>query len=118
MGERQRFVLYVLICLEVGIFLMIVPWLAIWERNYFLEAYPALGPIFLDPVFRGGVAGLGLGNIYLGLREVFDRSQVSSHGGIGDVELSFQIDAQQSVCDGKEIHPSEPQPLVMRHNRS
>lgn len=73
MGERQWFVLYVLVCLEVGIFLALVPWSAIWERNYFLEAYPSLRPMLLAPAFRGAVAGLGLANIYLGLNEVVRR---------------------------------------------
>ena len=69
MGSRQWFLLYVLICLEVGVFLLLVPWSAIWERNYFLQAYPALGKLILDPMFRGAVSGLGVANIYLGLNE-------------------------------------------------
>ena len=73
MGSRQWFLLYVLICLEVGIFLILVPWSAIWERNYFLEAYPALGALVLDPMFRGAVSGLGVANIYLGLHEFIGR---------------------------------------------
>ncbi len=73
MGDRQWFILYVLGCLEVGIFLALVPWSAIWERNYFLEAYPSLQSVVLAPTFRGAVAGLGLANIYLGLNEVLGR---------------------------------------------
>ncbi len=52
MGDRQWFVLYVLVCLEVGFFLMLVPWSAIWERNYFLEAFPDLRPVLLSPTLR------------------------------------------------------------------
>ena len=59
MVDRQWFVLYVLICLEVGVFLVFVPWSAIWERNYFLENYPRLRPILLSPALRGAVCGLG-----------------------------------------------------------
>jgi hypothetical protein len=81
MGERQWFVLYVLVCLEVGIFLALVPWSAIWERNYFLEVYPTLRPIVLAPAFRGAVAGLGLGNIYLGLHEIIGRFRGSPSEG-------------------------------------
>jgi hypothetical protein len=73
MGDRQWFILYVVVCLEVGIFLILVPWSAIWERNYFLEAYPSLREILLSPAFRGAVAGLGLANIYMGLSEVLNR---------------------------------------------
>jgi hypothetical protein len=73
MGDRQWFILYVVVCLEVGIFLILVPWSAIWERNYFLEAYPSLRAILLSPTLRGAVAGLGLANIYMGLIEVLNR---------------------------------------------
>jgi hypothetical protein len=61
------------VCLEVGIFLTLVPWSAIWERNYFLEAYPSLRSILLAPALRGAVAGLGLANIYMGLTELLNR---------------------------------------------
>jgi hypothetical protein len=73
MGDRQWFILYVVVCLEVGIFLTLVPWSAIWERNYFLEAYPSLRSILLAPALRGAVAGLGLANIYMGLTELLNR---------------------------------------------
>jgi hypothetical protein len=73
MGDRQWFVLYILICLEVGIFLLLVPWSVIWERNYFLQVYPELRPILLDPTFRGAISGLGVANIYIVLHEVMER---------------------------------------------
>lgn len=78
MGNRQWFVLYVLVCLEVGFFLMLVPWSAIWERNYFLEAFPELRPILLSPTLRGAVCGLGLANIYLGVTEILNRLRQAS----------------------------------------
>jgi len=78
MGDRQWFVLYVLICLEVGVFLLLVPWSVIWERNYFLQAYPALSDVVLNPMFRGAVSGLGVANIYIGLNEVIGRKARSS----------------------------------------
>ncbi len=77
MGDRQWFILYVVVCLEVGIFLTLVPWSAIWERNYFLEAYPTLRAFLLAPALRGAVAGLGLANIYMGLSEVLNRKRRS-----------------------------------------
>jgi hypothetical protein len=73
--SRQWFVLYVVVCLEVGLFLTLVPWSAIWERNYFLEIYPVLRPVLLASAFRGAVAGLGVANIYVGLNEILSRSR-------------------------------------------
>ncbi len=80
MGDRQWFVLYLVVCLEVGIFLLLVPWSAVWERNYFLEAYPSLRAILLAPAIRGAVAGLGLANIYMGLSEVLNRRRMALRG--------------------------------------
>jgi hypothetical protein len=80
MGDRQWFILYVVVCLEVGIFLLLVPWSAVWERNYFLEAYPSLRAILLAPAIRGAVAGLGLANIYMGLSEVLNRRRAAPRG--------------------------------------
>jgi hypothetical protein len=80
MGNRQWFILYVVVCLEVGIFLLLVPWSAVWERNYFLEAYPSLRSILLAPAIRGAVAGLGLANIYMGLSEVLNRRRGAPRG--------------------------------------
>lgn len=80
MEERQWFVLYVLVCLEVGLFLMLVPWSAIWERNYFLEAFPELRPLLLSPTLRGAVCGLGLANVYLGVTEILNRLRSRSEG--------------------------------------
>jgi hypothetical protein len=73
MGDRQWFVLYVVVCIEVGIFLTLVPWSAIWERNYFLDLYPSLRALLLAPTVRGAVAGLGVANLYMGLRELLHR---------------------------------------------
>lgn len=81
MVDRQWFVLYVLICLEVGVFLVFVPWSAIWERNYFLENYPRLRPILLSPALRGAVCGLGFGNIYLAFHEVVARLRARAARG-------------------------------------
>jgi hypothetical protein len=78
MRGRQWFWLFVLICLEVGVFLVLVPWSVIWERNYFLQVYPALSALMLDPMFRGAVSGLGVANIFLGLNEVIGRRAKSS----------------------------------------
>ncbi len=53
-------VLLILICFELGILLILVPWSAFWERNYFLERYPVLIPFLLNPYLRGAVSGLGV----------------------------------------------------------
>ena len=52
-------VLYTLFLFEVGVVLLILPWLSLWDRNYFLSHYPGLRPFVLHPSVRGVITGLG-----------------------------------------------------------
>lgn len=70
MINRTLFLIYVLYCLEVGIFLIIYPWVRLWEQNSLLFHYPELRVIFLNDFFRGAVSGLGVSNLVLGAWEV------------------------------------------------
>lgn len=63
-------VLYILYSLEVGVFLIFLPWLGIWENNYLLYRYPVFHPLIANPYFRGAVLGLGIVNILLGIQEI------------------------------------------------
>jgi hypothetical protein len=65
-------VILLLVWIEFGFVLICVPWLPIWEMNYFLFQYPALGFLVKNPFFRGGVSGLGVMNVLLAL-EAFRR---------------------------------------------
>jgi hypothetical protein len=57
----QRFfrVLWMLFLFELGIVLICIPWLNLWDSNYFLNHYPMLRPYLLHPSVRGFVTGLG-----------------------------------------------------------
>ena len=52
-------VLFTLFLFEIGVVLLFLPWLGLWERNYFLSLYPSLRPFLLHPSLRGVVTGLG-----------------------------------------------------------
>lgn len=71
MINKLLFVVYVLYCLEVGVFLVLFPWLRLWDQNALLTHYPLLRPFFLNNFFRGAVSGLGFANLLLGVWEVF-----------------------------------------------
>jgi hypothetical protein len=62
--------LQVVFFLEVGFVLMLVPWSAYWERNYFADSFPWLRAIITNDFVRGGVTGLGLVNLAVGLVEL------------------------------------------------
>lgn len=61
-----RRLIYIAYFIEVGLLLVLVPWSAFWERNYFVESMPALGAIITNHFVRGAVSGLGIINIYTG----------------------------------------------------
>lgn len=72
---------FILFCCELGIFLLLLPWTALWERNYFLFRFPQLAPYLLNHSVRGLISGLGLVDLGIGLwyvahfREVLQRWQ-------------------------------------------
>ena len=55
---------------EIGFALLVVPWSAFWDRNYFGAALPGLRPIITNNFVRGAVSGLGLINLVSGLGEL------------------------------------------------
>ncbi|MGH9338481.1 MAG: hypothetical protein ACRD1R_02555 [Acidobacteriota bacterium] len=70
MANKVLFCVYVLYCFEVGIFLLVFPWMRLWDQNSLLQIYPQLRLIFLNNFFRGAVSGLGMANLILGVWEV------------------------------------------------
>ena len=58
---------FILFWVELGVFLVLLPWSSLWERNYFLFRYPGLGPWLLNHYLRGVISGLGLVDIGLGV---------------------------------------------------
>ena len=74
-------VVWLLVWLELGLVLILVPWSEIWETNYFLYLYPGLAFFADNPFMRGAISGLGLMNVFLAL-EAFRRraATVASQG--------------------------------------
>ena len=58
--------------LETGLLLILIPWSAFWERNYFFEWSPVLGGLMTSNYARGAVSGLGLINVWAALSELAD----------------------------------------------
>ncbi len=70
MVNKALFVIYVLYCLEVGIFLLVYPWMRLWEQNFLLQYSSYLRVVLLNDFVRGAVSGLGIANLILGAWEV------------------------------------------------
>jgi hypothetical protein len=65
-------VVLLLLWLELGLMLILVPWSEVWDVNYFLYQYPALGIFVKNPYLRGMISGLGVMNVLFAL-EAFRR---------------------------------------------
>ena len=62
--------LFIAFSLELGSVLMVIPWLAFWDRNYFAQLLPPLYELMTNNFVRGAVSGLGLINVLVGLTEL------------------------------------------------
>ena len=56
--------------LEFGCMLLVVPWSAYWDRNYFAALVPQLHALIINNFVRGAVSGLGLINVVAGVAEL------------------------------------------------
>ncbi len=59
--------MYVAFFLEVGLLLLVLPWSAFWERNYFADLWPAVHDVITNDFVRGAISGLGIVNLLAGL---------------------------------------------------
>ena len=62
-------VLFITLCLDIGLFLLICPWTEYWDN---FAAFVRAGRPYLDNMYvRGAISGLGVVNLYISLGEVF-----------------------------------------------
>jgi hypothetical protein len=69
--KRLGAALYIALCVEIGVFLLLMPWSAIWSRSLLLGHYPLIRPLLMSPYLRGAVSGLGLVNLWLGVSQAW-----------------------------------------------
>jgi hypothetical protein len=77
--------LFILFCLEVGLYLLIFPWTDYWESNFFAALIPEWYRHWSNPYVRGAVSGVGALNVYISLIEIFRLRRFASRG-TGDGE--------------------------------
>ena len=58
--------------METGLLLVLIPWSAFWEQNYFVEGSAAFRALFTSNYTRGAVSGLGIVNVFAALAELSD----------------------------------------------
>ncbi len=82
-------VLFAIFCFELGVFLLVFPWLEQWQVNYFAlltpdsyrEAswYEWWRRVWNSGYFRGAVSGIGLVNVYVSLVAVFQLRRFAAY---------------------------------------
>jgi hypothetical protein len=75
-SQRLGSVLLIIICLELGLFLLIYPWSDGWSDNYFAWAVrgsiqPAWHAFWTNSFVRGAISGMGAVNLWIAVTEVF-----------------------------------------------
>jgi quinol-cytochrome oxidoreductase complex cytochrome b subunit len=63
--------IFIVFCLELGMFLVIFPWSDLWERSFFSSLAPEWRMYWDNAYLRGAVSGLGIVNVYISLTEIF-----------------------------------------------
>lgn len=69
-GHKLGVILFVIVCFEVGVFLLVFPWTQQWEGNTLANLIPWLRPYWTNSFFRGALSGLGMLNVYISLGEL------------------------------------------------
>ncbi|MEP7117511.1 MAG: hypothetical protein ABI880_08015 [Acidobacteriota bacterium] len=59
----MRRLLVIALLIELGLLLIVVPWSAYWERNYFAQMHPAINALVTNNYVRGAITGLGTVNL-------------------------------------------------------
>jgi hypothetical protein len=68
-GRRLLMVIVVLFCIELGMALVVLPWLSVWTENSLLQNLPQARSFLSNFFVRGAFTGLGLIDIWIGVWE-------------------------------------------------
>jgi hypothetical protein len=112
MSVKLTIVFFILICFEIGILLVILPWVPSpsWSENYLLVLaadkihWPWLALAMKSGYTRGAVTGLGILNILLGVWEIINFKKTAR---------AFQTEWQS-----EESYPKVLDATGIRDNRS
>lgn len=103
MSAKITVIVYILICLEVGILLLILPWHpSFWDENFFLyyvtnKLEAAWIPTLLTSGYaKGIVTGIGILNIFAGLIDILKfRESVAALTALGNEETDIALSNHQ-----------------------
>ena len=126
MSAKLSVIFYIILCLEIGIFLSVAPWwpqgmwgISDWGNNYFLlyaarkTGIQSLQAVVASGWVRGAVSGVGLLNLGIAFWEIFNfkRTVAALQNETSAKNSSTKNAAQPSTPDhlsGNERHDDIP----------
>lgn len=122
MSARLSVIFYIILCMEIGIFLTVLPWwpqgmwgLSDWGNNYFLlyaarkTGIQGLQAVVASGWVRGAVSGVGLLNLGIAIWEIFHfkqtvtalQNQIAPSPGIGHKRNAAEPSTSDSLRDNE-----------------
>ena len=77
--QKAGAVLYAFFCFEIGVVLILLPWLAIWDHNYFARLASRWPEVWMSPYLRGAISGVGAVDIVISFIELFRLRRFARH---------------------------------------
>lgn len=71
--------IFIVFCLELGLFLVVFPWSDFWERSWFSGLAPEWHAYWLNAYLRGAISGVGFVNVYISIVEIFRLRRFTRH---------------------------------------
>ena len=123
MSSRLSVIFYIILCLEIGLVLTVLPWvphgwlgLSDWSNNYFLllaahKAGYGVQRFVASGWVRGAVSGIGILNLGMGIWELINFRQTvrALDAGQTIVESSQQKNSERMVAN--DAQPAKTDPL-------
>ena len=131
MSSRLSVVFYIILCLEIGIVLTVLPWvphgwlgLSDWGNNYFLllaahKAGYGVQRFIASGWVRGAVSGVGIVNLAMGVWELihFRQTVRALDSDATSVESSRQQVSNHAAVDDAQSVKADPLSDYPRRNR-
>jgi len=123
MSSRLSVIFYIILCLEIGIVLTVLPWvphgwlgLSDWSNNYFLllaahKAGYGVQRFVASGWVRGAVSGIGILNLGMGIWELINFRQTVR--ALDSEQLSVESSRQKSPerVTTNDAQPAKADPL-------
>jgi len=130
MSSRLSVIFYIILCLEIGIVLTVLPWvphgwlgLSDWGNNYFLllaahKAGYGVQRFVASGWVRGAVSGIGILNLGMGLWELINFRQTvrALDSGLPSMESSARKLPERVAADGTQPAKADPLSDYPRRN--